>query len=585
MCNVLIFSDWTIELNHPTEGLHTASNTIAENLVFTGTKEDKQEFIRALLDVTFLFQGDDYDYIKAIKDGADPCEETTITVSTTGYSWEGLLPITNAKYNDDLKNVSIKPILNDRYRCFNDKWEDSFSIFGATTALEVSFFQGEIERERKNFLSLPDINTPPEPTNDPTDPNWQIFETEASYNVLSMDWSGFVTYVRQVTTTTCSMGSPVAPAGSGWSLRVDDCAGTGTATYSKKAPLVLDPNERYVDEDDEKHIFYIVPGYNATDEIALTMDNGRSLTQVLQSQLTPCGLTLVSDFLTVNEPGTAPSNDVYDQKANVANLIIFQRSDVKNPDAFQNATKAETTLKDIIESLVVTFDVFWWIDADDNFRIEHVSAKSTSEYLDLSSIYADELRGTNIYETSQGDYPRRQKYAWDESYNNRDFDGRDITYSNACSDGSETFQAKWSTDVNSIYSTDEASNAGFVLVAAVVDGSDYYIPSEEGVLTGEEIINGHLAWSNLHPTYHTYNRPFATGTMNGSAKTFDSVKKSTKQVVSVNRFSIADFAALVSRLENPTLDSAMTTPVGTGEVQSFSYDVKNQTLTLTLNHA
>lgn len=581
----MIFDDWTISLNHPTAGAHSAINTIAENLVFSGQKEEEQEFIRALLDIAFTFRGADYTYLKSIKDGVDSCEDTTITVTHSDYTWEGILPLLDAEYNDDLKEVTITPNVNDRYRCFNDRYEDTFSIFSATTALEVAFFQGEIERERINFLSLADIDTPPDPTNDPTDPNWQIYETEASYNELSEDWSGFVTYIRQVTTTTCSGGVPVAPAGAGWSLRVDDCSGSGTATYSKKAPLVLDPDERYVDETDERHIFYLVPGYDANADLALTMDNGRSLTQVLQVQANTCGLTVVSDLLNINPPGTAPSNDVYAQKANVADLIIFQRSDVKNPDASQNATKAEMTLKQILEGLTATLDVFWWIDGSDNLRIEHISAKSVALYLDLATTHADQLAGTGIFVSEQTDYPRRQQFSWDESYNHRDFEGQDITFANACAKDSEIIQAEWSTDVNSIYSTDQASNAGFVLVAAVQDGSDYYIPSEAGALTGEEIINGHLAWANLHPVYHTYERPFLSGRMNSGTVTFDSARRGDRQVVSVTGISISTFAGFVERLEDPTLDSGVSTTLGTGEVVAFEYDVANQTLTLTLLHA
>lgn len=579
----MIFDAWTISLNHPTAGAHVCNETFADNLVFDSSKEDPQQFMRTLLDQQFIFTGSDYIYLKAIEDGGDRCDEISLTVASGSFSRTYLISVVGAEFDEDLGQVQLKPRVDDRYQCILDNWEDKVSIF-TTPSTTVELYQGTIEVDERAITALPDINNPPPPSTDPTDPNWQVLILDASFALST--WAGTITYVRQTIDTTCSSGVPVAPVGTGWTLRVDDCGGSGTATYSKKVPLIRDPDEEYIGTSDRRRDYKLVPGYDVDTDTTTTIDNGRLLMRVLQNwYAATCSGNVVTDLFNWNAPSTAPSNDVYDQIDNVAELVILQRSDVKRASAFQNATQGNISPKEILEGLWTSLQAIWWVDDSGDLRIEHNSILGTGSAFDFTSTNAEQIAGTNIYESLQDDFPRNQLFTWDESYGQRDFSGDPLNYPNACSDGEETFPAPWSTDVGSILATpDVASDAGFVLMASIEVSGTYYLPTEAGAITGTELLNGHLAWANLQEVYHQHRRPFLAGVMNGSAHTFTSAKKGKAQEVSVI-MSLSDYETFLTALEDPTTSSEVTTGLGVGEVERATYDVKNQTLTLTLNHA
>ena len=579
----MILPDWTIQLSHPTAGGHAASNTIADNIIFVSSKEGKQQFFRTLVDQQLAFTGDDYDYLKAIEDGADRCDEITITFTNGAFSRSYLISVTGAKFNTDLSQVSLKPRIDDRNGCFLDSWDDKFSIFTTFPSIDVTTYQGEIEIVSIMFTNLADINTPPAPTTDATDTNWQVLSLDALFGLTT--WAGTIRYVRAIITTTCSLGVPVAPIGTGWTLRVDDCGGAGTAQYSKKVPLIRDPNQEYIATNIERNIYNVVPGYNEDSGTSIAIDNGRRLFLLMQNRYaSECGGDVVSDLFTYNAPETNPTNAVYDQKSNVASLIIYQRSDVKRPNAFQDATQGEISMKEILEGLWSQHRAIWWIDASGDLRIEHESILDGSSAFDFTATHTEQIRGKNTYESLQDDFPRNQRTSFDESYGQQDFEGTALNYPNACSSGEEAEKMPWSTDVNMILATpDVASDAGFVMIAAILDGSDYYLPTEAGAITGKELLNGHLAISNLQEVYHQHRRPFISGLMHGGAHTFTSKKKSKAQEVSVI-MSLTDYATFLTAIENPEADSDVTTELGVGEVAAATYDTKNQTLAIQINH-
>lgn len=579
----MIFEDWTISLSHPTAGVHVCNETFAANLVFSSTRDDEQLFFRTLLDQEFTFCGADFTYLNDIQNGADRCDPITLTVTKDTFSRSYIISLVGSDFDEDLEQVALKPRIDDRYQCILDNWEDQVNIF-TTPSTDVGLYQGTVEIDQVNIVALPDINNPPPPSNDPTDPNWQVLILDASFALST--WAGTITYVRQTVVTDCSGGVPVAPVGSGWTLRVDDCSATNTSTYSKEVPLISDPEEEYIGTSTRRRDYKLVPGFDADTETVTEIDNGRSLMLVLQNWYgSTCSGNVVTDLFNYNAPGTAPSNAVYDQAINVANLIVFQRSDVKNPDAFQNATQGNISPKDILEGLWNEFNAFWWIDDSNNLRIEHISILATSNAFDLTATHADEIKGTNKYGSIQDDFPRNQVFTHDEDYGLRDFEGDPLNYPNACSVGEDTFPVPWSTDVNSILSNPNvASNQGFVMVAAVEDSGDYYLPTEAGAITAAELLNGHLAWANLQAVYHQHRRPFLTGTMNNSSHTFTSARPGKEQIPVEVIYSLSDYETFLNTLENPLANSGVTTGLGLGEVDRADYDVKNQTLTLILLH-
>jgi hypothetical protein len=72
---------------------------------------------------------------------------------------------------------------------------------------------------------------------------------------------------------------------------------------------------------------------------------------------------------------------------------------------------------------------------------------------------------------------------------------------------------------------DRVDDKGFVPIAAYRNGSDYYLVQETNLVDGNLYPNSHLAWANLLAHYHTFDRLYPTGTMNGDPVTFDSSRR------------------------------------------------------------
>jgi hypothetical protein len=299
------------------------------------------------LDQEIIFRGADFDWIKAIDDSEDRCEDIKMTVGNGSLELVYYLPLPGAKFDVDLKEVPMKAKINDAYRCILDSWEDEFNLldYGDPVTITTYVVRGVLEYETvtpsvligtggvtiDEYLGSPDL-----PTNDPTDTNWIPFIISFNDPFTGV-WEGFITYVREVTTTTCVAGVPVPPAFSGaWSLRSNDCGTLGTAIYSFLVPLGQ-PVEQ-ISTDIIRYTRYRLPGL---------IDNGRRLFDVLQQRLDEtCDIDVKSRLFTRNVAGLPVySNSVYDQKQNIEHLIIFQRSDIKRPDASINATKGMTTIR------------------------------------------------------------------------------------------------------------------------------------------------------------------------------------------------------------------------------------------------
>jgi len=130
--------------------------------------------------------------------------------------------------------------------------------------------------------------------------------------------------------------------------------------------------------------------------------------------------------------------------------------------------------------------------------------------------------------------PSREHFEWMEAYD-LDFVGKDIVYDklatgNKYKDSQKDRLLPITTDINYAYSNQsDIANAGWVLLQT--SGSDYLVGSEAGTLASDNIlINGHLAWSNLHKHYWKHGRVLNVGEMNGEEDTeFFDVQRTIKQ--------------------------------------------------------
>jgi hypothetical protein len=296
------------------------------------------------------------------------------------------------------------------------------------------------------------------------------------------------------------------------------------------------------------------------------------LTDAINFAKDPC---LIGDLQ--SEFFTNATNPVTGVASKTNNIYIIQKSDAKRPGATEQATKGETTWKDLMLAVQNYFNVKWYLDEDSNLIIEHVSTIAKNAGLDLTiSPYAERVANKRKFKWDKNIVFKSEQWNIQEA-RGEDFKGLPITYSDDCTvkDGkytSKTFDVQdYITDIGMIQAqADKVSDQGFVIVAC--DGSNKII-NETGILSGRTEINGHLSLSSLHNNYWRYERIFITGNMNGIAETFDSaIKLKQLDKLSIVLCCDVDFNA------TDTINTAL----GTANLESAEFNLLDNKLTLDL---
>lgn len=540
-------------------------------LTFNDEGAEDRLYLRRVLGQPLVLAGPDFDWLYAIETGADRCDEITVTYARGTYTWSGTFSMSGVEFDLDRCTAQVTITPDDPLECFlNLVYDDEVNII-EVAGVNVKLYEGNLEYSTNNFTGVIEVSSFPPPVDDPTDPNWTFVSVDAAW--VGIGYNGTATWVRQTISTNCVSGSPSPPATPGWTLRDDDCAGSGTSIYSKPVFVVFDSTIKPVEDAFNWRVAFIVPGAAVS---AQTLSNGRLLNTIIENLLDgSCPATVKSDFLGINPPGDAPTNAAYDAAPLYQNLIIFQASDVTRPNASQDATIGRTTLKKLLEILRVGLRLFWWFDPNGDFRIEHESYRVTTNGIDLTTYDAD--FPARKYARIQTEAPRFQRFSWQGKTNDADFDGVDIIYPIACGRGVEQNSADVITDITTaMVNSSLVSESGFVLVAAKKTGSNYYCITDEGPITGIEKLNVYLSWAYLHENLHTFERPFTTGTVNNAPVTFDSVRPARKQPLTV-AVCPEDYLSADFNLKARTL-------FGWGWVEGLSYDFVTQKLTITVLH-
>lgn len=324
--------------------------------------------------------------------------------------------------------------------------------------------------------------------------------------------------------------------------------------------VVLDPNERNTNSGAGDNVYGIK-----------TLNNGRLLNNLIQLAVTNAcpDLTVKSEFFQINPTTTTSTNYVTGTTTFVDKIVVFQKSDVKRPFASSAATIGLVTLKELFDWLFYQFKVKYCIFGT-TLRIEHVSSTLYRKPagIDLTAPpFSDMIRGYNRYGYDTGDLAARFVFRFMEARKqllfspDDDFAGLPITYGGSCVNREENgsvmeFQlARVTNDVmyillngggasrelidnetNNKYTVyDEVrtgiiSDEGFVFVATKMVGDDRYGVARAGILSDLSIFNNVLGFASLHDAFWRDEANSETGTINGSAVTFDSTRPIKKQV-------------------------------------------------------
>jgi hypothetical protein len=216
-----------------------------------------------------------------------------------------------------------------------------------------------------------------------------------------------------------------------------------------------------------------------------------------------------------------------------AQLMIAQKSDIKDPLATNPATQGNITLKQLLTYLRYMFNVYYSVDAG-VLKLEHISYfENYAVIVDLTT-YVTEQLGCNEYDHLKQEIPRRENFTWMESKQiyNDDFRGVPIEYSEDCSsDGEKSYPVdRVTTDILFVTDwPDMIADDGFVIIATRLVSGTYYINVETGLLSGATKMNGHLSWANLQYNYHRHNRYLPSGNMNRVDENFISWRPNIRQ--------------------------------------------------------
>jgi len=528
---------------------------------------------RVTLSTELLFKGADYTYFKAILDAGTECSVSMLIEQFCDNAWTtyfaGRIAPTEGKYDLDKCEVSFKVLPDDVYECARQNFskEYNFLLFGTAKTLQslygtietiVCSYDGPVVIPNVQLLFLRDcfsggthdvqFDPDPDPTTGWTPVNQNQVFTGGD---VSID----TTWKRETVTQV----SP--PPGYGW-------VNIGGDDWARPVSVVSS-------EQEQTETTYTYDAVIADFEVS----NGRLLSDLIINAIDETGCDIddiISNFLGINPDATNPTNDAYDyakdDEAVMQSVLIFQKSDVVNADATNDATRLPMTINDLLKSLSDSEQVFWAITnegGDNILRIEHQTYFAGTPGLDLTTLDGGKhIRGQNRFDVD-GDIPIFERFAYQEAFQ-AGFLPQRISY--GCPTGPEIDKqlAQMNGDFGGLYNNPDAGLTGFVFVCAYpISGVDYLLDNTGGV------ANGAMQWKLLINNLWVFGRfnTIATSTAGGTF-TIQTVKKRKAQAAIKIPFCCDDFEP----------SETVTTALGDGSVKSAEHDTRLGVLTLNLMH-
>lgn len=490
---------------------------------------------------TITFIGDAYKRLVSLEGTVYRCEYQDIVIQRNCGKWKdwfkGRISLNSGIWDLDGCKVTLKFESDSPTKCFEDNKGNEIDLFDISPfRKQVKMFPGDAIIETKNCIKVRGTSSGLEyywcgdSGIDPFDFGWTVYyheQAEADGNTeTTTKWA------RQKTTIPCDQ--EISPD---WILLSDDCVINGTRTYVRPVNLKNCIRKNNYDISGSWDYYYLLECevFGLSDDI-LFFKNGMLVNHLLEEMVGKfCeGLKVKSNFLGIGvEPD--PINYVTGSKSKVLDLMLFQKSDIKRPNSASVATRAKWTFEKLINMLVKTFNLRWDI-IENEFVIEHVSYFNKNIGLNLNeSKYSKFVKGKRQYSYKQEDMPSSETWMWMEATANTDFKGQPIVYDNGCvTNSSKEIKEEYiiddvTSDIELVISNPDSDSSvvedtGFVLIATQKEtNGEYYIITEAGILD-EPRINNSLGISQILRDYHTYNRPYKEGFLNGQEVEFDSVK-------------------------------------------------------------
>jgi len=244
----------------------------------------------------------------------------------------------------------------------------------------------------------------------------------------------------------------------------------------------------------------------------------------------------ISSWMTTNPNGNYVSGVTASNELNDFCIGLTDKWLGNDPKGF------DRSFNQFMSDLMETIQAGWYIDADGDFRIEHVKyfekLWEDSTALDLTESTYDKYKSeTDAKEIkfNKALLANREKFKWTQvglPTDSEDFIGVDIIYDNL-ETIANVLKHGPSVTTDMTYLTENLSDASgegyFFVIAPEVTGYRE-IEISTGVLSTDDVSNAAMSWANLQDKYWTWRRMSENGDMNDEDTTsFDSAVKFLEQ--------------------------------------------------------
>jgi len=439
------------------------------------------------------------------------------------------ISLNEAEFDPDRCEVMLELKIKSQYDCYDDNKKIEVNLFEKISTLRTAkFVAGTVEFVNYTSLTGRDFFKAGQfPEASPETKGWTLYYYRK--NGANYEYG----YAREKRTVNCSESYSAD-----WIVLTDNCP-----TNKVLVRPVLIVNKEYLGFDT---VTRPPRDLSTTDDFPGTLFNGKILGQdvpqidngFLLSDVLGwfsneyCLKPIKSEFFQINPD--SPFLTTYPTFPNkTSHNLLFQKSDVKRPDDFNNATKASTTWERFINALCRTYNLRYEI-TESHFRIEHVSWFSRVIGLDTTIDRYKSFFQSAKYSYLNEEMPEQEVISMMEQ-GLGDFKGLPITYGGACFTKGKTNSISteiFTTDVQYVLDngvrdengddSGKVDDAGFVPMACELIGSDYYVLREAPVLDTKIRVNNPLAWAQLHRDYWKWERPQKNGFLNGVLTSFNS---------------------------------------------------------------
>jgi hypothetical protein len=382
------------------------------------------------------------------------------------------------------------------------------NLFNIQDRHHISYLEGEIETRIVVDIDIVINNGIPDPNtliiNPPSGVAWRknLVEWTTVYRLTQQAPFTEIIEMRSIAYFVREKWTGVGvPATTGWILEGAD--------YYRPVPIATNATEEVISDVTENVEAAGVTAYRLRtlrkafryEIFNFEADNGITLNDAWVYLFGECGLTVRSDFFSLNAVGDAPDNQEYQKaQSELSDILLFQASDIILADAVNNATKFEVTLEDMWHDWSTKFNLFMFYDTVNScMRIEHNSFGLARKMLNLTdnTDRFEIIRLNRKYTYIKEDFIHLETFNDKIDTGGRDFNEAYIEYSIECSnDDPDTNEQSYDmksmiTDIVSIYNNVDyqEDNGTLLSMVAIAVNSDGRILAGLGEITGQLIIN------------------------------------------------------------------------------------------------